>query len=202
MTTKAMPSKRRLILVGAAFGLTLLPAIVMLLVTWAGTGLAQGAATWASIPAIMGVAAAITGGRRYVVIVSMRHGLPRPAGHRGGYVPGLRCGAHDDPVYGAGRLSRVGLQKSGLLVPVMLAWALIDPPMWDGATTVDRLDTSYLLWMTLSFFVGGLMPALIVSLVVSKRKADPPHGPLAERSHDVHGDDHDIGGRVEVLPAR
>jgi len=70
-----------------------------------------------------------------------------------------------------GRLSRVGLQKSGLLVPVMLAWALIDPPAWNGAATVDRLDTSYLLWMTLIFFVGGLIPALLVPLLMRKRKA-------------------------------
>lgn len=44
-----------------------------------------------------------------------------------------------------GRLFRVGLQRSGLLVLVMLAWALIDPPAWDGTATVDRLDTAHLL---------------------------------------------------------
>lgn len=70
-----------------------------------------------------------------------------------------------------GRLSRVGLQRSGLLVPVMLAWALIDPPAWDRAATVDRLDTGHLLWMALILLVGGLIPALLVPLLVRKRKA-------------------------------
>jgi hypothetical protein len=40
-----MPVKRRLTLVVAAVVLVLLPAIVMVLVTWAGTGEVQGAAT-------------------------------------------------------------------------------------------------------------------------------------------------------------
>lgn len=73
MRTKeaGMPVKRRLMMVGAAVGLTLLPAVVMILITWAGTGMPQGIATWASIPAIVGIAAAMSGGRRYAVIVSI-----------------------------------------------------------------------------------------------------------------------------------
>jgi hypothetical protein len=155
-----------------ALVLRLLPAIIMVLVTWVGTGQVQGAATWASIPAIVGIAAAMSGGRRYAIIVAIVMGLLAP----------LAIVAGQSPVSGAalmailcmtvGRLSRVGLQKSGLLVPVMLAWALIDPPAWDGATTVDRLDTAYLLWMTLTFVVGGLIPALLVPLMMRKRK--PP----------------------------
>jgi len=70
-----------------------------------------------------------------------------------------------------GRLSRFGLQKSGLLVPVMLAWPLIDPPAWGGASSVDRLDNTYLLWMTLIFLVGGIVPALLVSWKLRKRPA-------------------------------
>ncbi|MFZ4486141.1 MAG: FUSC family protein [Candidatus Nanopelagicales bacterium] len=165
-----MPVKRRLILVVAAVVLVLLPAIVMVLITWAGTGEVQGAATWASIPAIVGIAAAMSGGRRYAVIVAIVMGFLAP----------LAIVAGTSPVSGAalmailcmtvGRLSRVGLQKSGLLVPVMLSWALIDPPAWDGATTVNRLDNGYLMWMALIFFVGGLIPALLVSYLQRKRK--------------------------------
>ena len=58
-TPVKMPVKRRLTLVVAAVLLVLLPAIVMVLITWVGTGEVQGAATWASIPAIVGIAAAI-----------------------------------------------------------------------------------------------------------------------------------------------
>lgn len=42
---------------------------------------------------------------------------------------------------------------------------------------MDRLDTGHLLWMALIFFVGGLIPALLVSLLMRKRKtpALAPH---------------------------
>ena len=147
-----IPVKRRFILVFVALVLILLPAIVMVLVTWIATGKPQGAATWASIPAIVGVAAVLSGGRRYAIIVAILMGFLAPLA----IVTGL------SPVSGAalmailcmtvGRLARVGLQKSGLLVPVMLAWALIDPPAWNGATAVNRLDNNYLLWMALIFY--------------------------------------------------
>ena len=66
-----MPVKRRLVIVAAVVVLVLLPAIVMVLITWAGTGTVQGAATWASIPAIVGIATALSGYRRYAVVTSI-----------------------------------------------------------------------------------------------------------------------------------
>ena len=164
-----MPVKRRLVLIAAVVALTLLPAIVMVLVTWVGTGKVQGAATWASIPAIVGIAAAMSGGRRYAIIIAIVMGFLAPLAIVAGLSPVSGAGLMAILCMTVGRLSRVGLQKSGLLVPVMLAWALIDPPAWDGATTVDRLDTGYLLWMALTFLVGGLIPALLVPLLTRKR---------------------------------
>lgn len=73
-----MPVERRLKLVAAVTALVFLPSIVMLLITWAGTGKPQGAATWASIPAIVGIAAALLGGRRYAVIVAIVMGFLAP----------------------------------------------------------------------------------------------------------------------------
>jgi MFS family permease len=175
-----MPVKRRLVLVGVALVLVLLPAIVMLLITWAATGKPQGAATWASIPAIVGAAAALAGGRRYAVIVSIVMAFLAPLAIVAGLSPVSGAALMAILCMTVGRLSRVGLQKSGLLVPVMLAWALIDPPAWNGATSVDRLDNSYLLWMTLIFFVGGLIPALAVSWMLRKRKTPK----LASHSQD------------------
>ena len=57
----------------------------------------------------------------------------------------------------------------------MIAWPLIDPPTWGDATTVDRTDNAYLLWMALIFFVGAMIPALIVPLLTRKRA---PHAPV------------------------
>jgi len=153
-----MPVKRRLTLVAAVTGLVLLPAIIMVLVTWVSTGEVQGAATWASIPAIVGIAAAMAGGFRFAVIVSIVTAFLAPVMIVAGLSPVSGAALMAILCLTVGRLSRFGLQKSGLLVPVMLAWPLIDPPAWDGASSVDRLDNTYLLWMTLIFLVGGLVP--------------------------------------------
>ncbi len=76
--TAKMPVKRRLLLVGVAVLMLFAPAILMVLITWIGTGAPQAAATWASIPAIVGVAAAMAGGRRYAVIVAIVMGFLGP----------------------------------------------------------------------------------------------------------------------------
>jgi len=165
-----MPIKRRLILVAVGVVLILLPSIVMVLITWVGTGQVQAAATWASIPAIVGVAAVMSGGLRYATIVAIVMGFLAPLAIVAGMSPVAGAALMAILCMTVGRLSRFGLHKSGLLVPVMLAWALIDPPTWNGATTVDRLDTPYLLWMAVIFLIGGLIPALLVPLLMRKRK--------------------------------
>lgn len=169
-----MPFQRRLMIALAIAGVTVAPALVMLAITLIGTGEAQAAATWASLPAIAGIAAAVAGGRRFAVIVAIVMGLLAP----------LTIVAGTSPVAGAalmalmamtvGRLSRAGLHKSALLVPVMLAWPLIAPPTWSGAASVDRDDTAYLLWMAAIFLVGGLLPALVVPYLLRKRHLPSP----------------------------
>jgi len=168
-----MPVKRRLIIVAAVLVLVLLPAIIMVLVTWAGTGKLQGAATWASIPAIVGIAAAMSGMRRYAVVVSIVMAFLAPLAIVAGISPVSGAALMAILCMTVGRLSRFGMQRSGLLVPVMLAWPLIDPPAWSGAASVDRLDTAYLLWMTLIFFVGAIVPVLLLPVLM--RKHPPSH---------------------------
>ena len=175
-TTKGEPGvlRRRLKIALAIAGVTLAPALVMVVITRLGTGEIQGAATWASLPAIASIAAAAGGGRRFAIIVSFVMGLMAP----------LAIVAGTSPVSGAalmallalvvGRMSRVGLQKSALMVPVMIAWPLIDPPAWAGQAVVDRNDTAYLLWMAFIFLVGGLIPAVIVPLLLRKRHLPEP----------------------------
>lgn len=164
---------RHLKLTMAVVGLVLLPAIVMLLVTWAATGTPQSVAVWASIPAIVTIAAAAAGGRRFAVIVSIVLAFLAPLSIVAGLSPVSGAALMAILCMVVGRLARFGLHRSGLLVPVMVAWPLIDPPTWDGATTVDRLDTPYLLWMALTFLVGALVPALIVPWALRHRKPAP-----------------------------
>lgn len=170
----ASPFQRHLKLTLVVVGLVLVPAIVMLVVTWAGTGTPQSVATWASMPAIVTIAAAVAGGRRFAVIVAIVMAFLAPVTIVAGISPVSGAALMAILCLTVGRLSRVGLHRSGLLVPVMLSWALIDPPAWNGATTVDRLDTPYLLWMALTFLVGGLVPALIVPRAMRNRKVPAP----------------------------
>lgn len=172
MTTQlpaAMPFAKRTTLSLVIVVITLAPAIVMLGVTFVGTGQMQVAASWASIPAIAGIVAAATGGRRFAVISAIVMGFLAPltivaglSAVSGAAVMGLMCMT-------VGRLARFGLNRSAILVPIMLAWPLIDPPTWSGASSVDRLDTAYLLWMASIFFVGGIIPAFAVPWLMRKR---------------------------------
>lgn len=169
-----MPMKKRVTLAMIIVLVTVVPAIVIMLpVTYFATGQIQMAALWASIPAIAGLATTVNGGQRFGMLAAIVMGFLAP----------LTIVAGLSPVSGAalmallamlvGRLSRFGLHKSALLVPVMMAWPLIDPPLWAGQTTVDRTDEAYLLWMAAIFFVGGLFPALAVPLIARRRQR--PH---------------------------
>lgn len=166
-----MPVKWRLILVFGIVLLTVTPAMVMLLVTWGFTGAPQSAAAWASIPAIVGIAAAAAGGRHYAIVVAIVMAFVAPLSIVAGLSPVSGAAVMALLCMMVGRMSRFGLHKSALLVPVMLSWALINPPTWAGAPTVDRVDTEYLLWMSLIFLVGGLIPALVVPRFMRKRPA-------------------------------
>lgn len=169
-----MPRKRRLVIALLIVALVVAPAIVMVVVTWLATGQLQGAATWASIPAIAGMAAVAAEGRRYAVITAFVMGFMAPLTIVAGLSPVAGAGLMALLCITVGRLSRFGLHRSGLLVPVMMAWPLIDPPVWAPQTVVDRLDTPYLLWMSVIFFVGGLVPALVGPLALRKRHFPPP----------------------------
>lgn len=166
-----MPVQRRLILIFGIVLLTVTPAMVMLLVTWGFTGAPQSAAAWASIPAIVGIAAAAAGGRHYAIVVAIVMAFIAPLSIVAGLSPVSGAAVMALLCMMVGRMSRFGLHKSALLVPVMLSWALINPPTWAGASTVDRVDTEYLLWMSLIFLVGGLIPALVVPRFMRKRPA-------------------------------
>ena len=169
-----MAFKKRLVIALAIVVLTVAPALVMIAVIWVAEGSVEAAATWASLPAIAGIAAVAVGGQGFAIRAAIVMAFLAP----------LTIVAGSSPVSGAavmallclvvGRLARVGLHKSALLVPVMMAWPLIDPPTWGGASTVDRLDTPYLLWMTVVFLVGGLLPALVGPLLLRERSFPPP----------------------------
>ena len=167
--------KKRLGLVAVIVVMTVLPALVMLAVTYLGTGKVQTAATWASLPAVAGIVAAAMGGRRFAVIAAIVTGMVAPVCIVSGLSPVSGAAVMGLMALTVGRLSRFGLHKSALLYPVMISWVVIDPPTWAGQTTVDREDTAYLLWMTAIFFVGAIIPALVLPQLMRNRPTPALH---------------------------
>ncbi len=168
-----MPMKKRLVLAGVIIVLTMVPAVVMLAITYVGTGQVQAAAFWASMPAVAGIAAAATGGRRFAVVAAIATGMVGPVCIVAGASPVSGAALMGLMAITVGQLSKFGLHKSALLYPVIMSWAVIDPPTWSGEATVDRVDESYLLWMSLIFFVGALVPAIVLPFLMRKRPLPP-----------------------------
>lgn len=174
---------RRVLIAIVLVLILLVPAIIMVLATLVLTGRAEAAATFAAIPALAGIAAVVAGGWDLGLRTAIVLGLLGP----------LTVVAGASPVSGAalmalmclmvGLMSRWGLQRAGLMVPVMVAWTLITPPPWGGATTVDRLDTTYLLWMAAIFFAGGIFPVLVGPFLL--RKAHLPAAKPHPRSEAI-----------------
>lgn len=73
-----------------------------------------------------------------------------------------------------GRLSRFGLNRATLLVPIFMAWMIIDPPTWGPQHTVDRSDGSYLAWMGVIFFVGSIFAVFAFAFVLRRLKLPAP----------------------------
>ena len=152
----------------------LVPSVIMLIATMVITGHAEAAATWAAIPAVAGIAAVAIGGVQLGVQTAIVLGLLGP----------LTVVAGGSPVSGAalmaimclmvGRMSRFGLQRAGLLVPVMVAWPLITPPPWGVHPVVSRTDTTFLLWMGAIFFVGAIFPVLVCPFLLRKAHLPAP----------------------------
>lgn len=170
----AMPMIKRFKIAAVVVVVTMVPAWIMLAVTFAGTGELQAAAFWASLPAVAGIAATISGGQRFAIIAAIVTGLLAPVSIVAGISPVAGAALMALMAMTVGRLARVGLHKSGLLYPVMIAWTLIDPPTWAGQSTVDRTDSPYLLWMGVIFFVGAVFPALVMPRLLRGRQLPAP----------------------------
>lgn len=161
--------KKRLGIALAVIVITAIPALIMLVVTYVATGALQPFATWASLPAVAGMAATLLGGRRFAVIAAIATGMIAPLSVVAGLSAVAGAALMGLMAMTVGRLSRFGLHKSALLYPVIMSWALIDPPTWAGQSSVDRLDQTYLLWMAATFFVGAVFPAIVLPRLIRDR---------------------------------
>ena len=165
---------RRVAIALALAVLIVVPALIMVLATRLGTGHVEGAATWASMPAIIGIAVVAVGGAslgaRVAVVVALLAPLSIVAGQSpvaGAALMALMC-------LSVGYTARFGLNRATMLVPVFIAWTIIDPPVWGTQATLDRTDTSYLVWMAAIFLVGAIFPVIVGPFLLRKVHLPPP----------------------------
>lgn len=155
----------------------LIPAVIMLAVTNVVTGQAEPAATWTAIPALAGIVAVAVGGADLGLRTAIVLGLLGPLSIVAGATPASGAALMALMCLMVGLMSRWGLHRAGLMVPVMIAWPLISPPTWGGSAVVDRTDNTFLVWMAVIFLVGALFPVLVGPFLLRKMKlaAPQPH---------------------------
>ncbi|MEI6620625.1 MAG: FUSC family protein [Actinomycetes bacterium] len=159
---------RRVVVAIAITILLVIPSVVMLAITH------ESAATWATAAGIGSVVAVAAGGVEVGVMTAVVMAILTP----------VSIGAGGTPITGAalmalmcltvGRLSRFGLQGATLLVPIFMAWMIIDPPFWGPQHTVNRADGGYLAWMAVIFFVGAIVPVIVLPFALRKLNLPTP----------------------------
>ena len=159
-------------LLGVALAMVLLllvPAIIMSVVIKLATGHTEAAGTWASLAAIVGIAGVLGGGVELGIILTIVMTLLAPLSIVAGATPITGAALMALMCLMVGRLSRFGLHKATMLVPIMIAWPIISPPFWGPQEVVDRTNTTYLGWMAIVFLVGTLFPVIVIPLLLRKR---------------------------------
>lgn len=159
---------RRVVVAIALTILLVIPTMVMYAIS------RESAATWAAGAGIAGAAAVVAGGVEVGILTSLVLGLLTPISIVAGGTPVTGAAIMALMCLTVGRLSRFGLNRATLLVPIFMAWMIIDPPTWGPQHTVDRSDGSYLAWMGVIFFVGSIFAVLAFSFVLRRLKLPAP----------------------------
>ena len=162
---------RRLVIAIGLMILILIPSVIMILIT------GEFAATWASAAAIAGLAAVAAGGVEVAILTSVVMALITPIAIIAGQSPVTGAALMALMCLTVGRMSRFGLHRATLLVPVFMAWMIINPPFWGPKELVVRTDSTYLAWMGVFFLVGAIIPVIVLPFILKKVKlaAPQPH---------------------------
>jgi hypothetical protein len=162
---------RRLVIAIALMILILIPSVILILIT------GEFAATWASAAAIAGLAAVAAGGVEVAILTSVVMALITPIAIIAGQSPVTGAALMALMCLTVGRMSRFGLHRATLLVPVFMAWMIINPPFWGPKELVVRTDSTYLAWMGVFFLVGAIIPVIVLPFILKKVKlaAPQPH---------------------------
>lgn len=162
---------RRIAVSVAVMVLLTIPSIALIAINH------ESASTWATASGIAGVVALLAGGVRTGVTVAIVLGLLAPIAIVVGLTPITGAALMAVMCMTVGRLSRFGLHRATLLVPVFMAWMILDPPTWGRGLRVDRTDADYLTWMAVIFFVGAIFPVIVLPWALRKvhMPAPKPH---------------------------
>ncbi len=122
---------RRVAMAIALLVIVLVPFVILMAAT------KQPSATYASMGAIIGAIAVAVGGLRFGVIVSIVTALLAPLCITAGLTPLTGAIVMALMTLTVGRMSRYGLHRAALLVPVFLAWPMLAPVPWVTTKQID-----------------------------------------------------------------
>lgn len=148
--------------------LGLVPSLVLFAIT------REPATTWATGAFIAGITALLVGGVEVAAFTVIIMSLIVPVAIVSGDTPIAGAALMALMCLTVGRMSRFGLHRATLLVPVFMAWMLISPPFWGPEHVVDRTDSTFLTWMVISFFVGGILPVIVLPFAIRKVRMAVP----------------------------
>ena len=153
---------RRVVIAIVLMIVILIPSVILILIT------KEFAATWASAAAIAGLAAVAAGGVEVAILTSVVMALITPIAIISGQAPVTGAALMALMCLTVGRMSRFGLHRATLLVPVFMAWMIIDPPFWGKQEIINRTDNTYLAWMAVFFLVGAIFPVIVLPFFLKK----------------------------------
>ena len=189
----------------------LLPSVLLFMIT------KQPSATYASMGAMIGIFALLAGNRHLAVITTIVVSLLAPISIVAGLSPVTGAALMALMTLIVGRLSLFGLQRAVMLVPIFLAWPMLEPMPWitsadftkinevlaksggsmaQALNTVQsgsassssgsvpesvtnamihlRFDSTYLAWVAVFFFVGAIIPVIVLPFAMRKMKMPKP----------------------------
>ena len=180
--TTAKPPFTKVLLKRIMIGISLIAILLVPFVILMGVT-KQPAATYSAMGAIIGAVAVMVGGLRIGVLTTVVVALLAPIAIVAGLTPVTGAALMAVLTLVVGRMSRYGLQRAAMLVPIFLAWPILSPIPWIPSALLHKLD-----------HCGGRRAPGPEELAIA-----PAHHALSQRGHAVHGHDHPLGHRRDVL---
>ncbi len=118
----------------ALIAILLVPFFVLMALT------KQPAASYSALGAIIGAVAVMVGGLRIGVLTTIVTALLAPIAIVAGLTPLTGAALMAVLTLVVGRMSRYGLQRAAMLVPVFLAWPILSPIPWLPSSLLHKLD--------------------------------------------------------------